>query len=120
MPKRAQNIALATLLTSYIFVGALAHLGGFGDLFCRDDGPHKVERGRPAQVPPTIVCWTQYKHFPSFTDGTSFTYALVTHTGWPQIEQYTRNAIPNDILSYQFRTNVRLFSRAPPFFAVAS
>jgi hypothetical protein len=120
MSKQIQYIVTGLLLTSYIFVGAVAHLEGFGGLFSFDNGPHKVERGRPPQPPPTIVCWNQYKHIPSSTDGPPISQAVINHAEWPRLEQYTRISTPEGVLTYRFRINVRLLSRAPPRFVVAS
>ena len=120
MSKRIQHIVVGLLLTSYIFVGAVARLEGFGSLFCFDDGPHKVEQGRPALPPPPTVSWTQYKHIPSFTEGTSLSLAILTHTEWPQLQQFARLSDPEDILTCQFSVSIRLLSRAPPLFTTAS
>lgn len=120
MSRRTQHIIISLLLTSYLFVGAVAHLESIGHFFSFDERPQKLDRGRAAQPPLAVVCWNQYKHIPSFAQDLSLSPAVITQGERPPREHYTRISAPADVNPRLFRINVCLASRAPPLSAVAS
>jgi len=112
---KTRHIVTCLLLTSYIFVGAVAHLRGFGNLFSFDSKPQKVEQSKSAPPSPVRVFWTQHKHIPSVTKALSAQPALVTFYEWPQNERVSRFfpvPVTRPCLSPEI---VHLFPRAPPF-----
>jgi hypothetical protein len=111
---------IGLLLTSYIFVGAVAHLESMGRLFEFDSKPAKVEQGRPAQPIPARVYWTQHKHVPSFTKAVPFSPVLVAPCDFPDLERFSPLFVPENIDVAPFLFTIRTFSRAPPLPAVIS
>ena len=120
MFNRIQHIVVGVLLTSYLFVGAVAHLESIGRLFQFDSKPEKIEQQRPTQPIPERVCWTQHKHIPSFTKVVSFSPALVASCEFPHPERFSPLLVPEntDIDLFFFTTST--FSRAPPLSTVTS
>ena len=111
---RIQHIVVNALLTSYLFVGAVAHLEGFGKLFSFDTGPQKVEQRRPTQPPLKSVCWTQHKHIPPLVKASPLAPAVITSAEWPHLQRYFQIATPEDTRIRPFHKSLRLLSRAPP------
>lgn len=120
MIKRTQYIVVSFLLTSYLFVGALAPLESFGKLIAYGAGPAKVEQQRPTQPIPARVCWTQYKHIPSFTKVTQLSPALITPLASPPLELYTPLHVPLATWVTPSQDNTSVSSRAPPLPSAAS
>jgi hypothetical protein len=114
MFNRIKHIIISFLLTSYLFVGAVAHLESMGRLFQYDSKPEKVEQAKRALPSPERVCWTQYKHIPSFTKIAQFSPALVAPLESPSTATYTPLLVPSDVRVTQPQFYTSVSSRAPP------
>jgi hypothetical protein len=120
MSIRIQHIVIGLLLTSYLFVGALAPLESFGKLIAYGKGPAKVEQHKPARPVPAKVCWTQHKHIPSFTKVVSFSPAIVIPLKSPRLEFCNSLPVPLDVLVTLLQDKASVSSRAPPFHSAIS
>jgi hypothetical protein len=120
MSKRIQHIVTGLLLTSYLFVGALAPLESFGKLIAFGTGPAKVEQHKPARPVPAKVCWTQYKHIPSFIKVTLLSSALVTPLALHPLELHTLLPVLSDVWVTVSQENTSVSSRAPPLLSAIS
>jgi len=120
MSRRIQHIVVGLLLTSYLFVGALAHLESIGHLFTFGSKPEKVEQQRPAQPVPARVHWTQHKHIPSFTKVFSLSPALVIPLKSPRLEFCTSLHVPSDVVATLLQDEASVSSRAPPLLSSVS
>ncbi len=65
MSRKIRHIVTALLLISYLFVGAVAHLDAFDQLFWFVASHQKLSETKPTQSVPVKVCWTQHKHIPT-------------------------------------------------------
>ena len=120
MSKRIQHIVIGLLLTSYLFVGALAPFDSFGKLIAYGTGPAKVEQHKPTLPIPAKVCWTQYKHIPSFTKVVSFSAALVIPLKSPRLEFCVSLPVPSDAMVTLLQDDASVSSRAPPLLSAIS
>ena len=114
MFNRIQHTIVGLLLTSYLFVGALAHLEPMGRLFQYDSKPQKVYERKPATPSPEMVYWTQYKHIPSFTKIVSFSPAFVAACEPPPLERFFSLLALKNTEADPFLFTACTSSRAPP------
>jgi len=120
MFRQIQHIVVGLLLTSYLFVGAVAHLESIGRFFQFDSKPEKVEQQRPTQPMPERVYWTQHKHIPAFTKVVSFSPATVTPCELLRLELLSPQFATENTEAVAFFVTACAFSRAPPLSAETS
>lgn len=113
MFNRIQHIVIGLLLTSFLFVGALAPLESIGKLIEFGSKP-EVEQQRPAQPMPARGCWEHRKYIPSFRKVISFSSALFTPLESPRLELYTPLPVPSNVFVILLQDNASVSSRAPP------
>ena len=114
MSNRMRHIVVSLLLTSYLFVGAVAHLESIGKLFQFDSKPEKVGQQQPARPMPVRAYWTQHKHIPQFTKIAPLSLAAVASFRLLRPERFvTLFSTENPGVTAVFFT-VCTFSRAPP------
>jgi hypothetical protein len=114
MTNRVRHITVGLLLTSYLFVGAMAHLESIGTLFQFDSKPEKVGQQQPTRPVPARAYWTQHKHIPQFTKIVSPSPAAVISCEPSRPERFaTLLTTENRGVTAIFSTSCN-FSRAPP------
>jgi hypothetical protein len=120
MSKCGQHIVVGLLLVSYLFVGSLARLESFGKLIALGAGPAKVERHQPTRPMPAKICWTQYKHIPSFVKVTLLSSALITALALTPLEFRSLLPVSSDVSIILPQENATSSSRAPPLHSAIS
>ncbi len=112
--KRTQHIVSTLLVSSYLFVGAAAHLNSFNLLFLFWLGPEKVVQTKPGRPIPAKVYWTQYKHIPAVTKIAPASSAVVQSHEFPRLQQYLLIPLLPGVPIWSNGEVSPFSSRAPP------